>query len=243
MKLKIIITDKDVIKAQSVVHSMQNHPIVKERYNRNIKRNDIILTHNRMWERQIGCLLTTRQNSSINSPVHRFIHSRSPLLSLSSCKTKKNLAAFAKKEIERFGGIRFATKIGSQIAKNFEILDKGGWKEIDDMLKLFKKRPQPPAMERQCAELLAKTLSGFGPKQSRNLLQWLGVTQYEIPIDTRLIKWIKTLGDLNMLTPSALSDNDYYCAIMDAIIDLCNAAEVFPCIFDASVFASLEKKI
>jgi hypothetical protein len=38
--------------------------------------------------------------------------------------------------------------------------------------------------ERKCAEMINDTLLGFGPKQSRNLLQRLGLTKYEIPIDS-----------------------------------------------------------
>src|SRR3712207_8726784 len=33
------------------------------------------------------------------------------------------------------------------------------------------------------------SLKGFGPKQSRNLLQGLGLTRYEIPIDIRITRW------------------------------------------------------
>jgi hypothetical protein len=35
------------------------------------------------------------------------------------------------------------------------------------------------------AGYIQETFEGFGPKQSRNLLQALGLTRYEIPIDIR----------------------------------------------------------
>ena len=33
---------------------------------------------------------------------------------------------------------------------------------------------------------MSERLAGFGPKQARNLLQGLGLTRYEIPIDSRI---------------------------------------------------------
>jgi hypothetical protein len=108
----------------------------------------------------------------------------------------------------------------------------------------FKETPQPKETERICATGVDKLLKGFGPKQSRNLLQWLGLTQHEIPIDSRVIKWLRGLGksdSLHLLSSTALGEAGYYCCIMDTIQALCGEAEVLPCIFDASVFASFEK--
>ena len=39
--------------------------------------------------------------------------------------------------------------------------------------------------ERETARWIASRLVGFGPKQSRNLLQSLGLGRYEIPLDSR----------------------------------------------------------
>ena len=38
--------------------------------------------------------------------------------------------------------------------------------------------------ERQAADYFADHFAGFGPKQSRNLLQSLGLARYEVPIDS-----------------------------------------------------------
>jgi hypothetical protein len=44
--------------------------------------------------------------------------------------------------------------------------------------------------ERIVARVLDEQLRGIGPKQSRNLLQELGLTRYEIPLDSRVAGWL-----------------------------------------------------
>ena len=95
--------------------------------------------------------------------------------------------------------------------------------------------------EREAAEYLAETFSGLGPKQSRNLLQYLGLTRYEIPIDSRVVKWLNNNGFPVRLNAAGLTDTAYYEFVLDAVQALCKAARVYPCIFDAAVFSSFDK--
>lgn len=244
MKIEITFSQHDVARVRDVVARMADHAIVIERRERNVNRRGIDLSHALIWERQIGCLLTTQQKSSEDSAVQRFIRSSSPLLSLPQCEKAKDIAILAESELSAFGGIRRTTVIPKQIAHNFRRLNAGGWDEIDAVLSPLKKTPQSKDKERVCAIGIDNLLKGFGPKQSRNLLQWLGLTQYEIPIDSRVLKWLRELGNggsLDLLSSAALGETEYYCCIMDTIQELCAEAKVLPCIFDASVFASFEK--
>ncbi len=245
MKIEVKYSRNDVKRVQDLVASMADHYMVVERRKRNVKRLGIDISHGSVWKKQIGCLLTTQQNSSENSAVQRFIRSNSPLLSLRKCEKVKNVERFAESELSAFGGIRRTTVIPKQIAYNFNLLTTGGWDDLDLLLSQLRKAPQSKETERTCAARIDNLLKGFGPKQSRNLLQWLGLTQHEIPIDSRIIRWLKELGNSNslrLLSSAALSETDYYCCIMDGIQSLCEEANVLPCIFDASVFASFEKR-
>lgn len=244
MKIEITFSQDDVARVRDVVTRMAGHTIVVERQARNVHRRGIDLSHAIIWERQIGCLLTTQQKSSEDSAVQRFIRSRSPLLSLHQCEKVKDVARLAESELSAFGGIRRTTVIPKQIAHNFRRLTGDGWGELDVALSILKTPPQSKEKERDCAAQIDNMLQGFGPKQSRNLLQWLGLTQYEIPIDSRVLRWLRDLGNgtsLDLLSSAALGETDYYCCIMDTIQELCAEAKVLPCIFDASVFASFEK--
>ncbi len=84
--------------------------------------------------------------------------------------------------------------------------------------------------------------SGFGPKQSRNFLQWLGLTRYEIPIGSRVVKWLKDFGFPGALSADALSDKDYYHFVSDGIQELCRASDIYPCLLDAAIFIRLDGK-
>ena len=81
--------------------------------------------------------------------------------------------------------------------------------------------------ERQIADNLANEFDGFGPKQSRNFLQALGLTKYEIPIDSRITNWLNDFGFPLRLTSLPLSDVGYYHFVSDGIQNLCEKSENF----------------
>ncbi|MGH9436026.1 MAG: hypothetical protein ACRD06_08515, partial [Terriglobia bacterium] len=81
------------------------------------------------------------------------------------------------------------------------------------------------------------TLEGLGPKQSRNLWQWLGLTRYEIPLDSRVAAWInKNLDPPVKIDPKELSVPARYESVLDHVQALCDAAGVLPCLLDAAAF-------
>jgi len=84
-------------------------------------------------------------------------------------------------------------------------------------------------------------LAGLGPKQARNFWQCLGVTQFEIPLDSRICAWINALPSSFRVSPNRLYNSlPYYEATMAHIQAICEKAEVLPCEFDAAVFASAD---
>ena len=104
------------------------------------------------------------------------------------------------------------------------------------------RKNQQVIAERQAADFIDESFYGFGPKQSRNLLQSLGLTRHEIPIDSRIVKWLNGFGFPLMLSATALADRNYYCFVMDGIQEICRACEVMPCVLDAAVFVSFDKE-
>ena len=93
---------------------------------------------------------------------------------------------------------------------------------------------------KEVADFIDDSFAGFGPKQARNLLQSLGLTRHEIPIDSRITKWLNEFGFPVRLSASALADPNYYCFVMDGFQALCRACEVAPCVLDAAIFASFD---
>ncbi len=95
-------------------------------------------------------------------------------------------------------------------------------------------------IERESAEYINDHLKGFGPKQARNLLQSLGLTRYEIPVDSRIIKWLNEFGFPIKLSSTGLTDKNYYNFILDGLQQLCERSGVYPCVLDAAIFSSFD---
>ena len=87
---------------------------------------------------------------------------------------------------------------------------------------------------------IEKNYEGFGPKQSRNFWQELGLTRYEFVLDSRVIKWLKQIKFPLPLSSEALSNEEYYVFLSDILRELCIKADILPCMLDASVFASYD---
>jgi len=79
-----------------------------------------------------------------------------------------------------------------------------------------------------------------GPKQSRNMLQRLGLSRFEIPIDSRIAKWLNAFGVPVHLNAWPLPDGDYYNFVSQGFQSLCEACEIFLCVLDASMFPSFD---
>ncbi len=113
-------------------------------------------------------------------------------------------------------GLRFTTKIAKQVAVNIERLRGTGWTEIENQFNELQeqKRRDPQASdylkERSAADVVDRLLKGFGPKQARNLWQWLGLSRYEIPIDSRVVKWINGQNISLTVQTERLGNTEYY---------------------------------
>jgi thermostable 8-oxoguanine DNA glycosylase len=133
-------------------------------------------------------------------------------------------------------------KIASDLAWNFAKLEEDSWPALLEKCNSLL-LPSEPSAEREVADFLASRLRGIGPKQARNILQDLGLTRFEIPVDSRVMRWLNDCKVFPFtVTARALSDWNYYHFILDAIQELCRNCGTYPCILDASIFSSLENR-
>lgn len=84
-------------------------------------------------------------------------------------------------------------------------------------------------------------LHGFGPKQSRNFWQWIGLTRFEIPIDSRVAAWVGTNLSFQ-IEVKKLGNEQYYKSVMDRLRGLCDESAVLPCVLDAAIFAAPDRE-
>jgi len=145
---------------------------------------------------------------------------------------------FIKDTLQQNGLTRYVNRISSFFASNYRKIIERNWTLIKELEEL--KISDSKIKERNIADNLANDFNGFGPKQSRNFLQALGLTKFEIPIDSRITTWLNGFGFPVTLTSSPLGDKGYYHFVSDGIQELCEKAGVYPCILDAAIFSSFD---
>ncbi|MCE2485243.1 MAG: hypothetical protein J4F42_07000 [Desulfurellaceae bacterium] len=244
MKIVWQVDSDDVAKVKAFYDKHCDNRLVQNRIRTNLADGKSAITKPVFWRCMVRCLLTTQQRSGPNSQVSRFIATNPPLLSYQICDEQDDLAEFARSAISR-GGLRRSTIIGKELAANLSFLNKGGWKpttqHLDKVRLNSSTKTERLAAERLAAEFIDRSFKGFGPKQSRNLLQILGLSRYEIPIDSRITKWLNEFGFPVELTAQALQDCNYYNFVSDGFQRLCEACKITPCVLDAVIFSSFDK--
>jgi len=239
MKLVWQVEDHDIYKIRVFYDQHKGNNFVQRRYKRNIKRELPEFSNSLFWGAMVSCLLTTQQRSGPESAVTRFISTTPFPLNYEICLKQHNLGKFAETSITEFGGIRRGPTIGDEIQHNFQWLENDGWNTISKIVETLA-HGQTAETEMAAAEKIAEHLKGFGPKQARNLLQALGLTKYEIPIDSRITKWMNNIGFPIELSATALSDKNYYSFISEGFRKLCDASDIYPCMLDAAIFSSFD---
>jgi hypothetical protein len=239
MELAWKISDADVQSLRRFVAEYDRDPLVLQRKNRNLASAKPQLTESAFWHALLGSLLTTQQKSGPDSAVARLMRARPFPLGYELCRLERHVDAFATRILVEFGGIRRTKTIGRELAANLKTLEDGLWPEVLRRLNFLRPAALQP-QELAAAEFLAEHLLGLGPKQSRNLLQGVGLTRFEVPIDSRFTKWLNKFGFPVRVSAAALSDSNYYRFVSQGIQQLCAAADVFPCVLDAAIFASFD---
>lgn len=240
MRIQWLYDDGDLARLRAFVARYTRHPFVERRRARNVARTEILdLSRRQVWWAHLGCLLTTQQRSGADSPVNRLLDEEPFPLSLDRCLAAPSVRELVQSQLEEAGGIRFPPKIAVMADANLAWLQGGGWTMLDKQIVAL---GQPTSIERErgVARWVDLSLKGFGPKQSRNFLQWLGLTRFEIPLDSRVVRWANDFGFPVHLSAAGLADEAYYEFVLDGLQMMCNALDVLPCELDAMIFIQSE---
>ena len=239
MKIVWDIDAGDIARVKQFFDLHRGNPFVRGRIATNLRDHKPPVTKELFWEVMIACLLTTQQRSGPGSPVTRFISSSPFLLRHEVCRGQTDLDVFVTRVLSEFGSLRRSTTIGREAKANSAYLEDGGWQATSEVLEQVRLHPCPEA-ERDAARFVDEKFKGFGPKQSRNLLQGLGLSRYEVPIDSRITKWLNEFGFPIRLTASALADRNYFEFVSDGFQRLAEACGIAPCVLDAAIFSSFD---
>jgi len=246
-EFEIVPANIDAVK--QIVAAKRLYRFFKSRHERNVANPPRQFSKDAFWRRMVVCICTSVQKSGPSSRVSKFVRERPFPLNLGVCEEKENLRSFAE-EILRSRGLRFGPTIAQRIELNLRWLCNDGWPKVQEQFaKLcgLSQDTSPEARiaeEREAARLIMGRnggLAGFGSKQARNLWQWMGVTQYEIPLDSRVCDWLNALpSGFGIASNRLYSSVSYYEATMSKVQALCKAAGVLPCEFDAAVFSNAD---
>jgi hypothetical protein len=222
------------------VESAKGDPLERRKWN--VEGTGVLPAGHDFWKWLVLSLLGSQQRYSENSAIARLEKGIDEFpLPLSE------FASLDESEIDdRLRRFRFHQRITKQSIANFRYLfgEGNGWKSLQPTLgDLLTQRNSAPVatqrkLEREAARTLAENLEGVGPKQSRNLLQSLGLTRYEIPLDSRVVGWLRARLGWN-ISMESLSRPEYYEELLDRVQASCEAAGVLPTLFDAAAFEEM----
>lgn len=232
MEFEWKITAEDIAKVKNAVATSPSLKI-GQRTSKNIMREGIALDKNTILHTMMMCLLTTQQDSSDNGRVSKFLNI-TPFPVCMEALTGKDPKEFIAAVLLEHKLQQRKFKIPEAFDVNFKFLEETDWHLVEE-IKAIGDEPTV-AKERALADRIQENFFQFGPKQSRNFLQSLGITRYEIPIDSRAINWFGNFGFPITITTTLLGDVKFYHFLSDAIQLLCDKAGVFPCLFDAAIF-------
>ena len=239
MQFQWIIDQGDIERVQSFMGKWESDCFVRRRRERNLADRKQPVTREQFWGGVYACLLTTQQRSGPDKPVSKFISLDPSPLELGACEAQTDLNGYVTKTLSRFGGLRRWKVIGKELETNLPLIQGDAWAGVAERLEEVR-RSQTAESERAAARFISGTFRGFGPKQSRNLLQYLALSRYEIPLDSRVTKWLRAFGFPLGLSAQLLGDGDYYEFLLDGIQEICRRANVWPCMLDAAIFASYD---
>lgn len=235
------ITADDKASVKAIVDQQRNSEVVRDRYQRNLAEPKINVTKEALWQSMVSMRLTTLAASGPESKLAAF-QLLSPFpLAYDTIRNQESPQDFIRSTLNSHGVGTHRKKISKELSKAFEILEDHEWQHALDQCNRLA-RLQPRETEAEVANYISDTFKGFGSKQARNVLQDLGLTRYEIPIDSRVTNWLNDVLKFPFkVTSTALSDRHCYKLVLDAICGLCEECDTFPCVLDASIFSAADE--
>jgi N-glycosylase/DNA lyase len=243
----VLVPDKaDVRRLRTTFASLKDHDLVKERFEKNIAPMARKPGRSGIWRQLTTALATSGTRSTEGSGMWRLAHERVFPLRLTQVRSWYPKIEKPAEQVFRSYRVRFPLRKAQFVTANYKTLFRdGGIKELDDLIEQLWTLRQSPARQteracreerRICGEVLQVGLKGIGNKQCRNWLQGVGLLRYEVPLDSRVLKFLKPMMKGIPLEQELLGTAAYYHFIEDAVQALCRKARILPCVVDAMMF-------
>lgn len=226
-------------KYQKLIDNNLETEFAQRRYERNVLRKDIHLSKEAFWEALVLGILTSvaPNNDSYRKDIKQ--------LKITDYEFMKDVEDITE-HVQKLKGMGLNGRVKAQsITMAMERLEKN-WKELKKHLEtIFKDTTLEK--ERSVARYVRENFYQIGLKQSRNIIQMMGLSQYVTPLDSRIVstlkeyKGIEPIPDEKGALKAALQNESWYLGIEDQLNELCVNLGVKPCILDACAFVSKER--
>lgn len=238
MQIDWCINNEDIKKVSDFVNLHLNVPHVANRVTRNVNSQGLLINRDTILQSLFYSLLLPNQKHSINSQITSFIkninYSLQYITIINLPDVKEHICEISKKH-----GITLdINKEPEYFAENFKLLESTNWALLDLLIKKLCTKGEKQ-IEREIADYVNTMFKGFGAVESRIFLQYLGLTKYEIPIDSIVSDWLNNFGFPVKLSVTALQDRNYYHFVSNGIQLLCKKANVYPCVLEAAIHSDL----
>jgi thermostable 8-oxoguanine DNA glycosylase len=246
-KLTWFISEEQLSAIREFYRTHRNSPMVKRRRKKNVAHEGLDFSKDTFLKAMLCCLATSQNRSGPESKVAHFLRTRPFPITIRYCRAnRKSLAGRLQRQLSK-AGIRFSGRIAGYFTENLDRLEDSRWQLLKEMRDGATDGKAGAGWERVLAQRISSAsgdrtfkLAGFGLKQARNLLQIMGVTRYEVPLDSRVLKWLDRYG-----FPYPLSDNQLqlpalYDILVDSIQEISRQIGVYPCVLDAAIFAAVD---
>lgn len=215
--------------------------LYQERLTKNVRRHFEKPTPQIIWRELVCAILSSQQKSGKGSSIEKLRQREETTLHWAQ-KQGDKLEARLAKLYQKFG-IHFSKNKAKFIAASWLRLDTaGGWPVLNAVIEMLATTTPNLEKERTAADVVQALFPGVGPKQARNFLQMLGITQWVVPIDSRMRAVLKDLGFPDL--PVQLQQPKVYQMSEDLIQEICRELpdlNILPCEFDALAFLKRER--
>lgn len=235
MRVIVQLTKADKCRWKDLWELINSEIQIKREIKNRLKIRKKCPTDQEIWDALVIGIVTSQQKSGPNSVVHLFLNEirKQEQFGLQQLCDRPELI----KKIPHFEELRFNKKIYFFMTDALDKYKNNHWKTIKLAFKDLMKGAPNLIKEREVANELQTCFKGIGLKQSRNMLQSLHLSQYMIPLDSKVMRILKSMNNGKSLVGTlALQDQIIYMEIENTINELCENLKVLPCYFDGVLF-------
>jgi hypothetical protein len=233
MELVWKLSDSDITYVRDFVKANRNQKTDRVT-GRNINHIDRAIDKDSILRAMLICLLSSETDSYPESRVEQMFIKKPYLLSYQYLFRVRNIEYAFQEFFQMFGITKFVNKVPKFFSANFEFLEASNWELESEIVKALE-HDLTKYDERELADSVDRSFKGFGSKEARSFLLELGITKYEIPIDTMLRNWLKSFNFPIKFSRIALQDIMFYHFVSDGIQKMCEISDIYPCVLYSSI--------